>query len=93
MHLPVLRPNLADMSIAEKIEAATPLKEEGNTFFKQGKLEESQEEYLKAVGYLSKTFGADEDESATITQLNISLNSNLAAVALKLNNPKKVKYC
>lgn len=76
------------MTIAEKISKASPLKDEGNIFFKAGQWADAKKAYTQAADYISKTFGASDEESRIIKDLNISLFSNLAAVCLKLNDAK-----
>ncbi|KAI8929634.1 hypothetical protein BC831DRAFT_422468 [Entophlyctis helioformis] len=76
----------AQQTVAEKIAAAGPLKDEGNTLFKQSDFDNATAAYQNALSLLDHTWGADPDESVAIKQLKLTLHANLAAVALKTKN-------
>ena len=78
------------MTISEKINACTPLKDAGNSLFKQGNFNGALENYTKATALVSTgTFGASDEESKQVAALNITLHCNLAQVYLNLKEFKK----
>ena len=74
----------ADMSIAEKIKNAQNAKDAGNLLFQSGDFANAIVEYERGVALLKETFGAEDDRGAIISDLKVSLNSNLAACLLKV---------
>lgn len=81
----------ADLTIAEKVEQAIPLKDEGNALFKANDIANAISKYLMATQLLSNTFGAEGSEKESIADLNVSLWSNLAAAYLKVKQAKKAE--
>ena len=75
----------AELSIPEKISKANEAKEKGNTEFKSSSYSKAQKSYESALKYIEDTFGADNEDGEIVKNLKLSLNSNLAAVNLKLN--------
>jgi peptidylprolyl isomerase len=83
----------AEMTIPEKIDLANVSKDKGNDLFKAQDFKGAMEAYTSALGSLHATFGALPEDGKIIQDLKITVNSNLAAVCLKLNEcTSAVKY-
>eukprot|EP00842_Homolaphlyctis_polyrhiza_P003824 jgi/Hompol1/4442/HPOL_000204-RA len=84
----------AEKTVAEKLAAAAPLKNDGNTHFKAGNYNEAKEAYLSALQLLEHTWEATQSEAESIKSLQLLLNLNLAQVFLKSKESQTaIKYC
>ncbi|KAJ9547980.1 hypothetical protein OSB04_020523 [Centaurea solstitialis] len=83
-----------DMNTQEKIEAAGKKKEEGNTFFKDGKYLKAAKRYEKAAKFIKYDTSFNEEEKKQAKALKVSCNLNNAACKLKLKDYKQAeKLC
>ncbi|ERN02572.1 peptidyl-prolyl cis-trans isomerase FKBP62 isoform X2 [Amborella trichopoda] len=83
-----------DMNTAEKIEAASKKKEEGNALFKVGKYLRASKKYEKAAKYIEYDTSFSEEEKKQSKQLKVTCNLNNAACKLKLKDYKQAeKLC
>lgn len=74
------------MAKSERIKMAGKNKEEGNTVFKAGNLDDASGRYMRALQHLKKYYMLDlsPDEKAEGDAIFLSVNLNLAQVYLKL---------
>jgi peptidylprolyl isomerase len=79
----------ADLSLEEKIREANSKKNTGNEFFKQSKIDQAVADYRSALGFVRDTLQATPEEEKQVTELKVSLHSNLAACLLKLKSGKE----
>jgi tetratricopeptide (TPR) repeat protein len=80
----------AEMSIEEKVQSATELKNQGNQCYKSGGHREATDHYKKALELISSTWGAEPDQAALIKDLKVSLNSNASMCFILIGEADKV---
>ncbi|KAF0893884.1 hypothetical protein E2562_031419 [Oryza meyeriana var. granulata] len=79
---------------AEKIEAASKKKDEGNVWFKMGKYAKAAKRYEKAAKYVEYDSSFSDDEKKQSKVLKVSSKLNNAACKLKLKEYKEAeKLC
>lgn len=76
-----------DKETVEMLDTATKLKEEGNTFFKNGDLVRASRAYKKGVSIL-KPLHKDDNDNFEVKSLMVTLSNNLSMVCLKQGKPK-----
>ncbi|KAL6634324.1 hypothetical protein ACP70R_026995 [Stipagrostis hirtigluma subsp. patula] len=76
---------------AEKIEAATKKKDEGNVWFKMGKYARASKRYGKALNFVEYDSSFSEEEKQLSKPLKVSCKLNNAACKLKLKDYKEAK--
>ncbi|KAL6848400.1 hypothetical protein ACP4OV_021694 [Aristida adscensionis] len=76
---------------AEKIEAATKKKDEGNVWFKMGKYARASKRYGKALNLVEYDGSFSEEEKLLSKPLKISCKLNNAACKLKLKDYKEAR--
>merc|ERR1719253_1426366 len=74
------------MAKSERIKMASKNKEEGNTVFKAGNLEDAAARYQRSLQHLNKFYMLDlsDDDKAEADAITLSVQLNLAQVYLKL---------
>ncbi|KAH9246098.1 hypothetical protein BASA81_016375 [Batrachochytrium salamandrivorans] len=83
----------AEKTTSEKLASAELLKDEGNNYFKHGEMDQAKQIYISASELLRNTWGSTTTDDEAIKQLRIILDSNLAAVHLRLKDYQSAVDC
>ena len=74
----------------EKVEQATLRKDQGNTYFKSGKLDKAEKKYKLALEFVESDYGLEDDQKSAAKTLKATLYANLAQVLLNQKNYAEV---
>eukprot|EP00817_Percolomonadidae_sp_ATCC50343_P006122 CAMPEP_0117421890 /NCGR_PEP_ID=MMETSP0758-20121206/2847_1 /TAXON_ID=63605 /ORGANISM="Percolomonas cosmopolitus, Strain AE-1 (ATCC 50343)" /LENGTH=170 /DNA_ID=CAMNT_0005204197 /DNA_START=18 /DNA_END=526 /DNA_ORIENTATION=+ len=77
----------------EQIEIGTKLKEEGNMFFREGDFDEAIKRYEKAFELLLPDLTCSDEDRIRITEYELMMLGNIAAVKLKQGKFKDCSDC
>eukprot|EP00002_Diphylleia_rotans_P035289 TRINITY_DN7687_c0_g1_i3.p1 TRINITY_DN7687_c0_g1~~TRINITY_DN7687_c0_g1_i3.p1 ORF type:complete len:158 (-),score=50.30 TRINITY_DN7687_c0_g1_i3:16-489(-) len=82
------------MTVDERIETATQLREEGNQLFKAAEYAKADERYKKVLEILAKLEDATLEQETVANDLKFNAGLNLSATHLKLENyVEAAKFC
>jgi len=78
----------------KKLAAVEATREHGNILFKEGKYEQAFAVYDRGILIINGSYGMSDEEQAKLTQLELTLDLNMAACQLKLKNYlKAIDHC